>query len=128
VPFYEAYFSNYIEGSTLTVDEAKRVVLDDADGGKPEDAHDIRSTWVTSSEEMLQSFGTPDEFMDALRDHHRVMMAAHPDTLPDLWKTDHNRRVPLARISGPMPSRHQRNCRCWRRRNRGNSPTDTAGR
>lgn len=92
VPFYEAYFSNYIEGSTLTVDEAKRVVFDDADVGKPEDAHDIRATWeiVSSVAEMSQRFPDADTFMETLRERHRVMMAAHPDKLPGQWKLEAN--------------------------------------
>ncbi|MCS5732862.1 Fic family protein [Herbiconiux daphne] len=92
VPFYEAYFSNYIEGSTLTIDEAERVVFLDADVGKPEDAHDIRSTWVIVSDvaEMSRRPADADEFMDALRDRHRVMMAAHPQKHPGEWKTQRN--------------------------------------
>jgi Fic/DOC family len=88
VPFYEAYFSNYIEGSTLTVDEARRVVFEDADVGKPEDAHDVRSTWeiVSSAAEMSRAFADADEFMDALRERHSVMMAAHPEKSPGRWK------------------------------------------
>jgi hypothetical protein len=93
VPFYEAYFSNYIEGSTLSIDEAERVVFEDADVGDPKDAHDIRATWeiVADDGEMSRSFTTADEFMDALRDRHRVMMAAHPEKLPGEWKVERNR-------------------------------------
>ncbi len=91
--FYEAYFSNYIEGSTLDVDEARRVVFDHADVGKPQDAHDVRATWeiVADTGEMSRRFTTATEFMDALRDRHRVMMAARPDKLPGDWKIEANR-------------------------------------
>ncbi|PZQ89550.1 MAG: hypothetical protein DI534_07000 [Leifsonia xyli] len=93
VPFYEAYFSNYIEGSTLNVDEARRVIFERADVGKPADAHDMRATWeiVADVEEMRRSFATADEFMDTLRDRHRGMMAARPDTFPGMWKVEPNR-------------------------------------
>lgn len=93
VPFYESYFSNYIEGSTLTIGEAKRVVFEGADVGKASDAHDIRATWdvLTNRVEMTQTFATADEFMAALRDRHRAMMAAHPDEHPGEWKTKPNR-------------------------------------
>jgi hypothetical protein len=92
VPFYEAYFSNYIEGSTLTVSEARRVVFDDADVGKPEDSHDIRATWeiVTDIAEMSLRPADADEFMNILRDRHRVMMAAHPSKKPGMWKDESN--------------------------------------
>lgn len=93
VPFYEAYFSNYIEGSTLNVDEARRVVFEQADVGKPQDAHDMRATWeiVADTEEMSRRFTTADEFMDTLRDRHRIMMAARPDKHPGDWKIEANR-------------------------------------
>jgi len=92
VPFYEAYFSNYIEGSTLTIDEARSVVFEHADVGKPEDSHDIRATWevITDLSEMTRRFADADEFMDALRDRHRAMMAAHPRARPGEWKVQRN--------------------------------------
>lgn len=92
VPFYEAYFSNYIEGSTLTIDEAERVVFDNADVGKPEDSHDIRATWeiVADRAEMSRGYRDADDFLDALRDRHRVMMAAHPRANPGEWKSQRN--------------------------------------
>lgn len=92
-PFYEAYFSNFIEGSTLTISEAERVIFDDADVGKSGDSHDIRATWeiVTDLGEMTRVFADADEFVDALRDRHRAMMAAHPWAHPGDWKKDPNR-------------------------------------
>lgn len=92
VPFYEAYFSNYIEGSTLTIDEAEQVVFHNADVGKPEDAHDIAATYeiVADHAEMSRRPSDADQFMDSLRDRHRVMMAAHPTRQPGQWKTQRN--------------------------------------
>ncbi|MBX3196274.1 MAG: Fic family protein [Microbacteriaceae bacterium] len=91
-PFYEAYFSNYIEGSTLTADEAERVVFDNADVGKPADAHDIRTTYeiVANDDEMTHTATSADEFLDLLRDRHAVMMAAHHHHAPGQWKTLRN--------------------------------------
>lgn len=90
VPFYEAYFSNYIEGSTLTVSEAERVVFEKADVGKPDDAHDISATWeiVSDVEEMSQVARDADDFMEMLRGRHATMMAAHPHKGPGRWKTE----------------------------------------
>ncbi|WP_291382053.1 Fic family protein [Demequina sp.] len=92
VPFYEAYFSNYIEGSTLTIDEAQQVVFHRADVGKPEDAHDITSTYeiVADHAEMSRRPSDAVQFMDSLRDRHRIMMAAHPAKRPGEWKTQRN--------------------------------------
>lgn len=90
VPFYEAYFSNYIEGSTLTISEAERVVFDKAEVGKPDDAHDISATWeiVSDVEEMSQVARDADDFMEMLRGRHATMMAAHRRKGPGQWKTE----------------------------------------
>jgi hypothetical protein len=66
---------------SLTVSEARRVVFDDANVGKPEDPHDIRATWeiVTDIAEMSIRPADADEFMDMLRDRH-------------LWGLQPNRR------------------------------------
>jgi hypothetical protein len=40
LPFYEAYFSNYIEGTEFTLDEAVGIVFHDrVPAGRSEDAH-----------------------------------------------------------------------------------------
>ena len=93
VAFYEAYFSNYIEGSTLSLEEAQRVVFDGDDVGKPADAHDMRGTWqiVSDDGEMTHRAADADEFMDMLRDRHRAVMAQRPDKLPGRWKDLPNR-------------------------------------
>lgn len=92
-PFYEAYFSNFIEGSTLTISEAERVIFDDADVGKSGDSHDIRATWeiVTDHGEMTRIFSNADDFLDTLRERHRAMMGAHEWAHPGEWKQDPNR-------------------------------------
>lgn len=92
VPFFEAYFSNFIEGTEFTVEEAEQIVFDHVDLGRPEDAHDIVGTYeLTSSPAMRTVAGTPDEFLDTLRERHAVMMAAHPTQLPGQWKDRGNR-------------------------------------
>ncbi|HQY99999.1 MAG TPA: Fic family protein [Propionicimonas sp.] len=92
VSFFEAYFSNFIEGTEFTVEEAEQIVFDHADLGRPEDAHDILGTYeLTSSPAMRVVAGTPDEFLDTLRVRHAVMMAARPAQLPGQWKDRGNR-------------------------------------
>lgn len=93
IAFYEAYFSNYIEGSTLSIEEAERVVFTGEDVGKPEDAHDMRGTWqiVSDDTEMNHLPSDADEFMNMLRDRHRVVMAGRPDKRPGIWKKEANR-------------------------------------
>ncbi|MFY9469079.1 MAG: Fic family protein [Solirubrobacterales bacterium] len=44
--FFEAYFSNFIEGTEFTVGEAERIVFDGRiPGDRPADAHDVLSTF-----------------------------------------------------------------------------------
>ena len=46
LPFYEAYFSNYIEGTEFTLDEAAEIVFDHVvPQQRPKDAHDILGTY-----------------------------------------------------------------------------------
>lgn len=91
-PFYEAYFSNYIEGTTFTIEEAREVVFSDADFGRPDDAHDVVATYriVSDRGEMGRLITDADEFIDALQERHRVMMAAHANKHPGQWKTQRN--------------------------------------
>jgi fido (protein-threonine AMPylation protein) len=75
--FWEAYFSNYIEGTTFTVDEAKSIVFDSAlVANRTADSHDIIGTYaiVADPEEMTRTAADPDEFLDLLRSRHATLM------------------------------------------------------
>lgn len=91
-PFYEAYFSNYIEGTTFTIEEARDVIYANADFGRPEDAHDVAATYqiVNDRAEMSRPHRDANDFLDALRERHATMMRAHPDKLPGRWKEKRN--------------------------------------
>lgn len=55
--FYEAYFSNYIEGTKFEVEEAKDIVFNNKiPQNRPNDAHDILGTFkVVSSNELMKA-------------------------------------------------------------------------
>lgn len=92
VPFFGAYFSNFIEGIEFTVEEAEQIVFDHVDLGRPEDAHDIVGTYLlTNSPAMRSVAATPDEFLDTLRERHAATIAAHPAQRPGQWKDRANR-------------------------------------
>ncbi|MDO5534221.1 MAG: Fic family protein [Propionibacteriaceae bacterium] len=92
VPFWESYFSNYIEGTEFTVDEAVGVVYAGIDHGRPEDAHDIAGTFhVVASAEMRVEPSDAEEFLDRLRARHATMMGSRPTSRPGLWKDLPNR-------------------------------------
>ncbi|MDR1622363.1 MAG: Fic family protein [Synergistaceae bacterium] len=91
--FYEAYFSNYIEGTTFTVEEAASIVFDHKIPEKrPNDAHDIAGTYniVSSMEEMRKTPGNFDEFLELLKARHIQMMIGRPDTMPGRFKKKAN--------------------------------------
>jgi hypothetical protein len=51
LPFYEAYFSNYIEGTEFTLDEAAAIVFaGDVPSDRPADAHGVLGTYEVVSD------------------------------------------------------------------------------
>jgi Fic/DOC family len=89
LPFFEAYFSNFIEGTEFGVDEARRIAVEGfVPVERPADAHDISATYRLVSDPTLQSKTpkTADELLDTLREYHAVLMAARPDKRPGQFK------------------------------------------
>lgn len=89
-PFFEAYFSNFIEGTVLTLDEAEAVMYRGEDLERdPADGHDVAATFAltASSAEASAVPTSADEFLDLLRHRHRILMAARPDKHPGDFKT-----------------------------------------
>ncbi len=94
LPFYEAYFSNYIEGTEFTLDEAASIVFDRAvPTDRPADAHDILGTYeiVADRFEMRRTPGSAEEFEDLLLARHATLMGGRPDKLPGRFKERANR-------------------------------------
>lgn len=80
--FYEAYFSNYIEGTTFTVEEARSIVYEARPiPNRTADSHDVLGTYqlVADPNEMRRRAGSPDEFIDLLRSRHATLMAGRPE-------------------------------------------------
>ena len=92
--FFEAYFSNFIEGTEFSVEEAVGIVFEgNVPAERPADAHDVAGTWrlVSDDAEMVR---TPDSFRNLealLRSRHRTIMGARPDTRPGEFKSMPNR-------------------------------------
>jgi hypothetical protein len=93
VAFFDAYFSNYIEGTRFQVDEAKEIV----DSGvipavRPADGHDILGTYrvVSSLENMRRTPGTAEELIELLRARHTDIMVGRPDKRPGQFKEETN--------------------------------------
>lgn len=87
--FFEAYFSNFIEGTEFTVDEAVEIVFEGViPQERAEDAHDVLGTFRVVSDlpqmrELPSNFG---EFLELLRHRHASVMEARPDKGPGIFK------------------------------------------
>ena len=93
VAFFEAYFSNFIEGTVFQVDEAHRMVeTGQAVGGRHADSHDVLSTYQLCSNvaEMRVVPQTAEELLAILQRRHAQLMRARPDKRPGRWKESAN--------------------------------------
>lgn len=92
--FFEAYFSNYIEGTEFEVSEAKTII----ETGVPlparnDDSHDILGTYKLLSNQQEMS-GTPqsaDELLHILQYRHQVLLSARTSKKPGEFKDKNNR-------------------------------------
>ena len=91
--FFEAYFSNFIEGTEFSVKEAEDIVFNGViPDERPADAHDVLGTFriVSDLGEMRRTPGSFDEFVSILRRRHAIIMEARPDKNPGSFKTRPN--------------------------------------
>lgn len=92
--FFEAYFSNYIEGTVFEVDEARRVVFDGLKIPlRMDDTHDILNTYllVVDSFEMSRVATTGKEFLDLLKARHLKILEHRKEKASGMWKESRNR-------------------------------------
>ncbi|WP_299438765.1 Fic family protein [uncultured Rhodospira sp.] len=92
--FFEAYFSNFIEGTEFSVEEAEDIVFKGViPQERPDDAHDVLGTYriVSDQAEMRKLPSDVDEFLTLLRRRHAAIMEARPDKNPGVFKTMTNR-------------------------------------
>lgn len=91
--FFDAYFSNFIEGTEFEIEEARAIV----ESGvvpleRPEDGHDILGTYrvVGSIEEMTTLPRDYDEFLELLTRRHAFILEGRPDKRPGRFKEKPN--------------------------------------
>ncbi len=90
LPFFEAYFSNFIEGNEFGVEEARQITLDGlVPEGRPEDAHDVSATYALARDHYGRSTvpANGQELVSLLLERHGILMAARPDKHPGEFKT-----------------------------------------
>ena len=92
--FYDAYFSNFIEGTEFAVDEARDIVFRGRiPADRRADAHDIAGVWrvVSDASEMRRVPRDAEEFLDILRRRHMTVLQNRPDVRPGEFKVAPNR-------------------------------------
>jgi fido (protein-threonine AMPylation protein) len=92
--FFESYFSNFIEGTEFTLEEAQRIVFEgEVPVQRPKDAHDILGTYriVSDREQRRRTPNNADELIEILRAQHRAMLAERPEVGPGQFKVEPNR-------------------------------------
>jgi hypothetical protein len=92
--FFEAYFSNYIEGTEFEVGEARDIVFQQkVPESRPKDAHDIVGTFelIEDHAEAGRVVDSYDDLVGLLLRRHSVLMSARPEERPGQFKEQPNR-------------------------------------
>lgn len=92
--FFESYFSNYIEGTRFTIDEAESIVATGkVVNNRHEDSHDVLSHIEISGDhgEMTRVPNSAAEFIDLLKTRHSILLAQRVNKRPGQFKERANR-------------------------------------
>lgn len=92
--FFEAYFSNYIEGTIFEIEEAKSIIQTETPiPNRDEDSHDILGTYklVSNQKEMATTPSNPEELLYILQYRHQILLAARTSKKPGQFKDKNNR-------------------------------------
>ncbi len=87
--FFEAYFSNFIEGTEFPVEEAREIIFENkVPEHRPKDAHDIIGTYrlIADPGTAAQIPATYDELIDLLCSRHYTLMEQRPEVAPGRFK------------------------------------------
>ena len=96
IAFFDAYFSNFIEGTKFQVGEAREIVFEGKiPAGRPREAHDVLGTYHLVGNRAAMSRGVRDiasveECFDRLMAAHAAILGARPDKRPGQFKEEAN--------------------------------------
>ncbi len=93
LPFFEAYFSNFIEGTEFAIEEAEQIIdTGDVPPNRPEDAHDVLGTYRVVSDPVGRATVPADaeQLLELLRLRHSAIMGGRPDKRPGEFKNTRN--------------------------------------
>ena len=91
--FIESYFSNYVEGTKFSIEEAQDIVLHNAPmPSRAKDSHDVLGVFAQAMEMGLRDSVPPpgEAFLEGLAKRHLLMMQRRPETNPGQIKTRAN--------------------------------------
>lgn len=94
IAFFESYFSNYIEGTTFKIEEAKEIIYNGMIiPNRTGDRHDIIGTYqiVQDRFEMNRIPSTTEGFLDLLQVRHQMILGGRKEKNPGVFKTVANR-------------------------------------
>ena len=92
--FFEAYFSNFIEGTEFELEEAYDIIFENViPMDRPDDAHDILGTYrvVSNQQDMRTPVQSFDEFVAFMKARHLTVMESRPERNPGEFKQKANR-------------------------------------
>ncbi|WP_290790910.1 Fic family protein [Flavihumibacter sp. UBA7668] len=92
--FFESYFSNYIEGTEFTVNEARQIITTSTPlPSRDEDSHDVLGTYQIVSNRKAMSIvpATPDDLLRLLKERHAILLHARKTKNPGEFKDKNNR-------------------------------------
>jgi len=92
--FFESYFSNYIEGTEFTIDEAKAIITTGTPlPARDEDSHDVLGTYqiVSNRKEMATQPKNAHDFLNLMRERHAILLSARVSKKPGQFKDRNNR-------------------------------------
>lgn len=108
--FFESYFSNFIEGTEFTIDEAEDIAFQGIEiNNRHADSHDILSNFTLCNDysEMTLTPNSPKALLDLLQKRHAYIMGERPDKRPGNFKEKQNKAgntyfVPPAEVIGTL--------------------------
>lgn len=92
--FFESYFSNFIEGTEFTIEEAEEIAFEKkVHYDRHKDSHDILAHIEIAGDlsEMHRVPANTDELIDILKVRHGILLAERPDKRPGEFKSRPNK-------------------------------------
>jgi fido (protein-threonine AMPylation protein) len=90
--FLESYFSNFVEGTRFSIEEAEDIALrNKIVPNRPKDSHDILGVFhLILNPHFRSGPPAPNDILERLRERHRIMLERRPEATPGEFKEQTN--------------------------------------